>query len=486
MPETQPLDLASLWRVVLAEIELSVSKANFTIWFKNTTLTQRAGDTVTVAAPNIFTREWLENKYSAVVLGALQHVDPTIRAVRYELVSRPANAPAAAPGFRHVVMTKRAVTDIVPPSAQSASFPAGSGAAPGRAPAAASAQWDATSNLNLRYTFENFIVGASNELAYAAAQAVARRPGEAYNPLFIYGGTGLGKTHLLQAIGNAIVRRGGGLVRYVPLEKFMQELIAAIQNKATQPFKERYRTVDVLIVDDVQAIVGKEKTQDEFFHTFNELHGAGKQMVLSSDRPPKALSALEERLRSRFEGGMTADIGQPDFETRVAILREKCAQRGTAVPEEALQYIAAQVSSNIRELEGLLNRVVAHCELRGGSPTLAVTREILAGVLARPKQRIIHTARLIEAVCTYYQVEVREVVGESRRKEVVRPRQVAMYLLRSENGFSYPTIGHSFGGKDHTTVMHACEKIGNSLHTDEELRQDVLAIKQKLYVSVGV
>lgn len=472
MAESSSIDLVNLWRIVLGEIELSVSKANFTIWFKNTSVTRREDDTIVVSAPNIFTREWLENKYHTVILEALQRIEPTIMKVRYEISSSRPAAVRPIPGS-NIVITKRAtMADVVPP--QNATV---------EQPRQETGTWDANSNLNARYTFDSFVVGANNELAYAAAQAVARRPGAAYNPLFIYGGVGLGKTHLLQAIGNMVAARGTLRVRYVAIEKFMHELITAIQTKVTHTFKERYRGVDVLIVDDIQSIVGKEKTQDEFFHTFNELHGAGKQVVISSDRPPKAIPTLEERLRSRFEGGMIADIGAPDLETRIAILKAKCALRETAVPEEALTYIATQVTSNIRELEGMLNRVIGHCEFRGGTLTLEITKEVLASLLARPKRRIIHTDRVIEIVSSYYNLRPNELIGESRRKEVVLPRQIAMYLLRSENGQSFPTIGQSFGGKDHTTVMHACEKIGGNLETDEVLRQDLTTIKQKLYVT---
>ena len=469
------MDLASLWRVVLGEIELSVSKANFTIWFKSTDLTHREGDTVVVTAPNIFTREWLENKYHRVILESLQRVEPTITKVRYEIASRSSTPIRPALGS-NIIITKRAtMADVVPPREGESQKPQKDGGA-----------WDAESNLNVRYTFEAFVVGANNELAYAASQAVSRRPGYAYNPLFIYGGVGLGKTHLLQAIGNAIVTRGGLRVRYVAIEKFMHELITAIQTKVTHTFKERYRGVDVLIVDDIQSIVGKEKTQDEFFHTFNELYGAGKQIVISSDRPPKAMATLEERLRSRFEGGMIADIGPPDLETRIAILKTKCVLRQIMIPEEALAYVAAQAPGNIRELEGMLNRVIGHCEFRGGTPDLKTTKEVLESLIAKPKRRIIHTDRIIEAVSAYYNLRPHELIGDSRRKEVVRPRQIAMYILRNENGFSFPTIGHVFGGKDHTTVMHACGKVEETIKIDEVLRQDITTIKQKLYVSVEV
>lgn len=472
------LDLTSLWRVVLADIELSVSKANFTIWFKNTSLLQREGEMIVVGAPNIFTREWLENKYYEIILEALQRVDRTIQKVRYEITTR-SPIPSHATHGATVLVTKRAVDAAAPP------FSLVGPTATADAPPSAS-RFDAESNLNRHYTFEAFVVGTNNELAYAAAQAVARRPGAAYNPLFIYGGVGLGKTHLLQAIGNALVAQGRIHVRYAPLERFMHELIAAIQMKATHSFKERYRSVDVLIVDDIQSIVGKEKTQEEFFHTFNELHGAGKQIIISSDRPPKAIPTLQERLQSRFEGGMIADIQPPDLETRIAILKAKCALRSVPVAEDVLAYIATQAPSNIRELEGMLNRVLANCELEGSTATLLNTKEVLATILAKPRRRIVHTERIIDAVSQHYHLSPKDLMGNSRRKEIVRPRQIAMYLLRNENGFSFPTIGHTFGGRDHTTAMHACAKIVDFLETDEELRQDLTLIRQKLYIAVEV
>lgn len=474
MTERSPLDIASLWRIALGEIELSVSKANFTTWFKNVTLQGRHQDSVVIVTPNIFTREWLENKYHSVILEALQRIDPSIQNVRYVISTQPIMKIQPVP-HSPVVIRKHQDSLVV------------SGASSPEAPEEKrSVWWDEDSNLNARYTFEEFVVGANNELVYAAAQAVARRPGESYNPLFIYGGVGLGKTHILQAIGNAVLAEKQLRVKYVTSEKFTTELITAIQTRDTHTFKKRYRLVDLLIIDDVQFIIGKEKTQDEFFHTFNELHSGGKQVVISSDRPPKAIPTLEERLRSRFEGGMIADITPPDLETRIAILQVKCARRRVRVPDDVLAYLAAQVPSNIRELEGCLNRVLAHCELHKEVPTLSRTQEILQPLLTQPKRRIIHTNRIIEAVSTYYNISTDELLGESRRREVVRPRQVAMYLLRSENQFSFPTIGKYFGGRDHTTAMHSCGKIEENLETDEMLRQDLVTIRQKLYVLVGV
>lgn len=502
--DTPPTDYANLWRIALGEIEVSVSKANFTTWFKNVTLLRRDGGLVVILTPNIFTREWLENKYHAVILSALQHIDQTIVGVRYEISSRFATE-ARTVQHATVVIRKRQQVDAVSspsdallPATESTPLPEEQSArhpSERRHPAQASAvaphtnggTWDVESNLNGRYTFDTFVVGAHNELAYAATQAVARRPGSAYNPLFIYGGVGLGKTHLLQAIGNTITARGLLRVRYVTSETFMRELVTAIQNKIQNTFKDRYRTVDVLLIDDVQFLAGKEKTQEELFHTFNDLHGSGRQIIFSSDRPPKAIPTLEERLRSRLEGGMVVDIGLPDLETRIAILKAKCEAREPriTVPEDVLAYVAVHVASNIRELEGCLNRVLVQCELQGETLTLPRVREILSDLLTQPKRRVIHTNRIVDAVSSYYHVPVTELLGEGRRREVVRPRQVAMYLLRSENGFSFPTIGQHFGNRDHTTVMHACGKIEENLETDEVLRQDIVTIRQKLYVAVG-
>lgn len=468
-------DLAQLWRIALGEIELAVSKAHFATWFKQAVVARRDDDTAVIVVANIFTREWLENKYHSIILSALQHVDQSITHVQYEVTSLGAVAKrhTSLPGS--TILQKRAL-DSFPPTAVPA--PAvESAVAPKR-------QWDESSNLNARYTFETFIVGSHNELAHACAQAVARRPGQIYNPLFIYGGVGLGKTHLLQAIGNLIIGRGALRVRYVTSEKFMYELVSAIQNRTQHGFKERYRTVvDILIIDDVQFLAGKEKTQEELFHTFNELHGAGKQLIFSSDRSPKAIATLEDRLRSRFEGGMVADIGAPDLETRMAILKAKCLLKQVAMDEDILSYIAAQVASNVRELEGCLNRVLAYFELQGTPPSLERTKEILSNVLTRPKRSVVHTDRVLEAVSAHYKLAVGDLTGKSRRKQVVLPRQVAMFLLRSENGFSFPVIGSIFGGRDHTTAMHGCGKVGGNLEKDEMLRQDVVAIRQRLYVA---
>lgn len=460
-----PLSEEELWKTALGEIELAVSRANFTTWFKNTSLRRQGKNEATIYAPNIFTREWLENKYHTVIVEALRRVDGAVTAVHIE-VTKLVSTTTRPIGGSTVLITKRpaSLTNI------------------GERGSAATEEYDADSNLNTRYTFENFIVGSNSELAHAACQAVARNPGMMYNPLFIYGGVGLGKTHLLQATGNAIIQRHQRRVKYVTSEKFTHEMISAISGKSTHDFKTKYRAMDVLIVDDIQFLAGKEKTQEEFFHTFNELHGLSKQVIISSDRPPKAIPTLEERLRSRFEGGMIADVGAPDLETRVAILEAKCLQRSLHLPREVLQYVATHVTSNIRELEGALNRVIAFSELAGTPITLEGIKDVLRSLFEQPKRRAVRYEKVMEAVSGHYNISTTELTGKCRRKEIVKPRQVVMYLLRNDSGSSYPTIGTSLGGRDHTTAMHACEKITRELEHDEALRQDITLIRQKLYV----
>lgn len=455
-----------LWKTALGEIELSVSRANFITWFKNTSLERREEGMVCISAPNIFTREWLENKYHHVILNALRRTDPTIRTILYEVAHAPQGE--ARPAYGATVM----ITKNIPRD--------GGQTTPDAARRGGNREDE--SNLNARYTFDSFVVGAHSELAHAACQAVARAPGRTYNPLFIYGGVGLGKTHLLQATGNAILLRHRRRVKYLTSEKFTNEMISAIGNRSTHVFKSRYRESDVLIIDDIQFLAGKEKTQEEFFHTFNELYGLNRQIIISSDRPPKAIPAIEERLRSRFEGGMIADIGAPDLETRIAILEKKCEQRRVGVPRDALSYIASHIPHNIRELEGALTRVLAMSELHGVTVTLGATKAVLSSLMEQPTRRAVRVEKIIETVCGYYNIPDRELMGRCRRKEVVRPRQVAMYLLRKDSGVSFPSIGTSLGGRDHTTAMHACEKIEEALEIDEVLHQDITLIRQKLYV----
>jgi chromosomal replication initiator protein len=336
--------------------------------------------------------------------------------------------------------------------------------------------------LNPRYTFERFIVGSSNRLAHAASLAVADHPAHAYNPLFVYGGVGLGKTHLLHAIGNFVLDDDPEInVLYVSSEKFTNDLINAIRRQQTEEFRIRYRNIDVLLIDDIQFIAGKDATQEEFFHTFNTLHSAAKQIVISSDRPPKAIITLEERLRSRFEWGLIVDVQPPDLETRTAILRAKGEQMNLHVPPEVIDFLAHKIQSNIRELEGCLNRVAAYAELHHTAITVDVAMSALAELLDDTRRKRITPDMVLRVVSEYYGVEIAVLQGRGRSRNIVIPRQIAMYLLREEVGSSLVEIGAALGGRDHTTVIYGCDKIAEEINNDARLRNEVLSVREKLY-----
>jgi chromosomal replication initiator protein len=333
-------------------------------------------------------------------------------------------------------------------------------------------------SINARYTLDSFVVGPSNRLAHAACMAVAENPAKAYNPLFLYGGVGLGKTHLLHAIGSEANRRGLQVL-YVSSEEFTNDLIYSIQKRTTAAFRDRYRRIDVLLIDDIQFIAGKESTQEEFFHTFNTLHGQDKQLIISSDRPPKALVTLEERLRSRFEWGLTVDIQPPDLETRIAILRTKAERANRQVPNEIIEAIARQIQSNIRELEGALTRVLAFADLSGQTLTTSLVNSALADLL--PQRNVIDATQVVNAVSTIFGVSTDRLLGRDRSREVAWPRQIAMYLLREEGNVSLPQIGEALGGRDHTTVMYACDKVADLIERDDRLRRQLIQIREQLY-----
>ncbi|MEK7537658.1 MAG: chromosomal replication initiator protein DnaA [Patescibacteria group bacterium] len=441
-----------LWQTALGELELLISKANYTTWFKNTFVAEASDAVVVVGVPNGFTKAWLETKYHPAILKALQNA---------------LHRPVGHIDYR--VETRRAG---VLPVATAQPAPQ----------AAATANRATKSGLDDRYTFDTFVVGKGNELAHAAAKAVAEKPGRVYNPLFIYGGVGLGKTHLMQAIGHdALAREPGRRVIYVTSEKFTNEFIQAVSHGGGEKFKTFYRGVDVLLIDDIQFLAGKEGTQEEFFHTFNALHQAKKQIVVTSDRPPKSIPALEARLVSRFEWGMIADIAQPDLETRVAILGAKCREKGVFLSSDILQYIATTVQSNVRELEGALNRLMAYAQLNHAVPTIESTKSLLKSLSQGAKRGGMTPKQLVAAVAQFFDVTIEDLLGISRKKELVEPRQIAMYLLREELHSSFPAIGHELGGRDHTTAMHACTKISLQLNEDDKLKQDVALIKQRLF-----
>lgn len=458
-----------LWQAVLGELELSLSKANFTTWFKNTFVDVCDESSVTVACPNTFTMSWLDQKYHKEIARALQNVTGSaVLKVSFRVATR-RSVDAAH--------TQQAVI-----AAQKATQQQPSGTA--RIDAVIAPSQLSPAGLNPKYTFDNFIVGKNNELARAACMAVVKSPGTVYNPLFIYGGVGLGKTHIMQAVGHEIQQRyPKARVVYVTSERFTNEFIKSVQEGQSENFKKRYRTVDVLLIDDIQFISGKEGTQEEFFHTFNTLHQADKQIILTSDRPPKAIPALEDRLVSRFQWGMIADISVPEFETRMAIIERKCQEAGVQFQEDVLHYIAENIQSNIRELEGALNKLTAYRDLKQITIGLEQAKEILGSTVNQGHKGAITPRRIIEVVSGFFEISIEDIVGGSRKKELVIPRQIAMYLMREEMSSSYPSIGREFGGRDHTTAMHACTKMEEYTQKDERIKQDIISLRQKIYHS---
>ncbi len=438
-----------IWQAVLGSLEVSLSKANFTTWFKNTSLSSD-GESFTILVPNGFTKEWLRNKYQEDIEKALKKVAGLVKKIDYAI--------RAEEKVEEKIFT---------------------------VPAVNLKQTDLTKNgyLNAKYTFETFIVGDGNKLAHAACKAVVKKPGEVYNPLFLYGGVGLGKTHLMQAVGNEFVKKTKGKkVIYATCEKFVNEFIQAISTGKMNQFKASYRNVDILLIDDIQFLAGKEGTQEEFFHTFNALHQKDKQIVISSDRPPKALHTLEDRLISRFEWGMIADIAPPDIETRMAILKSKCHEKNYDIDPRVLSYIASNIQKNIRELEGALNRLVAYCELNDQKPDLETAENVLGTFITAFKKNI-NSEQIMKEVASFYNLDKEKLLEKRRTREIVMPRQISMYLMREEINQPYTKIASIFGGKDHTTVMHAYKKIKSNIQKDKSLQQEIELIRQKIYSS---
>jgi chromosomal replication initiator protein len=470
------MDLENLWKTALSHIELSISKANFITWFKNTAILEKNGQEVLISVPNGFAKEWLENKYNHYILQALQSVDPSISRIRCVL-----NSPTPLTNQR---LDSVQVQKTSSPQQKSIDFkrkkiietPDFSGKNTNLGTSTFH-----ESNLNNRYTFENFIVAENNELARAACMAVADNLGGAYNPLFIYGGVGLGKTHLLQSIGNAIIKKHPEKrIKYTSSEKFTRELVESIKNQKIDQFKDYYEQMDILIIDDIQFLSGREKTQNEFFQIFNTLYQINKQIVISSDRPPKAIPTLEERLRSRFEGGMITDISRPNLETRLAILESKVLERNLSIEKDALFYIADNIAQNIRELEGALNRVIAYSEFQKIPANLENTKRILDQLLESNKKQV-SVEDVFSHICEHFQITKEDLIKKGRKKEVVYPRQIMMYLLRTELGYSFSAIGEIFNGRDHTTVLHAVEKIERERDEKDRTKADILHFKEVLY-----
>ncbi len=434
---------AQAWQAALGQLQLEMPKAAFDTWVRGSELITYEDGAFTIGVKNAYARDWLEDRLSSTVAKLLSGIMNRTVAVRFT-VWQISESPPKEQQIENDSTTRK------------------------------------TSNptLNTRYNFTSFVVGPSNRLAHAASLAVAERPALAYNPLFLYGGVGLGKTHLLHAIGNHCAQTDQNVL-YVSSEEFTNDLINAIRSHTTQAFREKYRRIDILLIDDIQFIAGKESTQEEFFHTFNTLHGQNKQIVMTSDRPPKAMVTLEERLRSRFEWGLTADIQPPDFETRMAILHSKADRAGYVIPDDIIAIIARKFQSNIRELEGALTRIVAYADLRG----MPIDSELIDSTLADllPHRTQLQPEHIIDTVADVYGVAVDRILGRERTQTVARPRQIAMYLMREETDISLPQIGEVLGGRDHTTVMYGHEKISDLLERDDKVRRQVMDIKEKLY-----
>ncbi len=449
-----------IWEAVLGEIEVNLSRINFNTWFKDTFLDSINNEKAIVGVPSAFVKKWLEEKYHKNILSSLERVtekkiNEVIYKVELKKINTSNNSSEKILGLEksepkiEIKETKKNINEKF--------------------------------GLNPKYLFETFIVGKGNELAYAACQAVVKDLGKSYNPLFIYGGVGLGKTHLLQAIGNEMMKTTNKIL-YTTSEKFTNNYIQAVHTGKAKEFKNLYRKVDLLLIDDVQFMGGKDGTQEEFFHTFNELQQGDKQIVLTSDRPPKSMPAIEKRLISRFESGMVADVGKPDIETKIAIIESKLEEKKYNLNEEIINYIANNIQNNIRELEGALNKIIVWHQMSNSSPDIKSVKQVLGDYVSNIQTKSLSPKEIIDAVAKFYEISSKEVIGKSRKKELVWPRQIAIYLIREELQSSYPNIGEVMGGRDHTTAMHAYNKIHKEIkeNNNERIKQEAESIKQLL------
>ena len=451
------MDTKELWDHCLVEIEAEVSKANFSTWFRNTSLIKEDAGTVYVGVPNEFVKDWLSNKFHKLIMRVLRNAWEHTRNVEYLVIKTNAKVPARETGtpFLQADFAKNIELPLK------------------------DLYINKEDNLNPRYTFESFIVGPFNELAYAATQAAVARPGKQYNPLFIYGSSGLGKTHLIQSVGNAIKEKyPGKKVYYMTQEKFTVEYINSVtanRGQGGNAFKEKYRKYDAIIIDDVQLVGKAEKTQEELFHLFNSFYENGKQIVFSSDKHPNFIPGIEDRLRTRFAQGMIVDITEPEYESRLAIIRSKLRETGINMPDDITEYIASSIQGNVRELEGCLNAVVCQTQLKGRFPTLLETKNLLKNSIKQKKNASVK--EVVKTIADFYSVEENSIYEKTRRKEIVKVRQIVMFVLREDFNVSYPHIGQKLGGKDHTTVIHSCLKIKNDIKNDMSLAQEVEQIR---------
>ncbi|MFC4387776.1 chromosomal replication initiator protein DnaA [Gracilibacillus marinus] len=445
-------NITDLWQNTLDNIKEKVSKPSYDTWLKNTTIEQIQEDTVIISAPNEFTRDWLESKYTHIIAEGLYDITGAKLSVKFVIPESTKSLEMEQNNIEKKQTISKPSNDSSPKSM-----------------------------LNDKYTFETFVIGSGNRFAHAASLAVAEAPAKAYNPLFIYGGVGLGKTHLMHAIGHYVLDHNpNAKVVYLSSEKFTNEFINSIRDNKAVNFRNKYRNVDVLLIDDIQFLAGKEQTQEEFFHTFNTLHEENKQIIISSDRPPKEIPTLEDRLRSRFEWGLITDITPPDLETRIAILRKKAKAEGLDIPNEVMLYIANQIDTNIRELEGALIRVVAYSSLTNQDIDASLAAEALKDIIPNSRPKVITIQHIQEVVGKRYNVKLEEFSAKKRTKSIAYPRQIAMYLSRELTDFSLPKIGEEFGGRDHTTVIHAHEKISKLVSSDQQLNKDIESIIEQL------
>jgi len=459
-----PEDYEKIWSTALGELEVVLSKANFTTWFRDTFIYDYKKGVFTVGVPTFFIEDWLKKKYIKEIKNALQkQTKEQIEDIKFKVASPPKKTKE--------LVDKSEV--IHTPVDNSKSFPQ----------VERVVDKPRNDTLNERYVFENFVVGTENQLAHAAAKSVADKPGKAYNTLYIYGDSGLGKTHLLQAIGYKILIKNPKIkVLYVSCETFTNDFIEAVRGGKAKEFKNRYRNVDVLLVDDIQFLGAKEQTQEEFFHTFNHLHQKNKQVVMTSDRAPKEIKGLEKRLQTRFEWGMVADIQTPGYETRCAILQSKCAEKGRVIDRDVVSFIAENIESNIRELEGALIKLFAYCDLAEATPSLAVTEKILSEIISRNQRRqVVSAEKVLKSIQKFYHIPIEDLVSRKRNKEVIKPRHVAMYILKNVVGLSYPEIGRELGGKDHTTIIHGCKAITKGISASRQLKDEIELLKESIF-----
>lgn len=447
-----------VWRAALGEIEVYLSRGNFITWFKNTALLKAENGYVVIGVSNVFIKQHLEKKYNELIVSTLQKQGIRVESVEYKMMSAASQKSSSLePALDDSQQLEN--TPQTRPSTPSNSF---------------------KQSLNEKYTLDNFVVGDGNELAFAACQAVTQQPGTKYNPLYLYGGVGIGKTHLIQAVGNALqTKNPDAKVLYIATEQFVREFVQALRGRTAATFANNYRSADVLIVDDVQFLAGKDKIQEEFFHTFNTLHQADKQIIMSSDKPPRDIAMLEDRLKSRFAGGMSIDMQAPDYETRCAIIQTKAETHQLDLDQEVIEYLASSIQTNVRELEGALNQLLAWCDVRGLVPTVAIASSLLQVNKNRPKH--LSAKQIIERTAKHFQIPLEDIVGPKRDKDIVVPRQVAMYILHEELRLSYPKIARELGRKDHTTAMHSVRKIAQESQIDASLRSAITEIKEHLY-----